>query len=172
MGFQRSLLPAAVLVLLLLAGGAAAQKCSIHAAARAKVAMEAEAAAAGSDELTVLAAALAGRATAATAETAAAAAEPQQTAAGLARGDLPKRRPRQPWPYRALSTALSAPKPATDSKGVTSIVVEHAPLTNVTVRASPSHASPSIPARASGAHGWPCPRTPTPTCARLRRPTC
>lgn len=59
---------------------------------------------------------------------------PIATAANLTRRDLPRARPAQPWPYRSLSTAQSAPPPTTNaSTGVTTITVVHAPLDNVTV---------------------------------------
>jgi len=57
------------------------------------------------------------------------------TAANLTRRDLPRVRPSQPWPYRSLSTAQSAPLPTTDAAtGVTVLTMVHAPLANVTTR--------------------------------------
>jgi len=59
---------------------------------------------------------------------------PLASAASLTRQDLPRVRPFQPWPYRSLSTAQSAPLPTTDAAtGVTTLTVVHAPLVNVTV---------------------------------------
>jgi hypothetical protein len=47
--------------------------------------------------------------------------------------DLPLARPRQPWPYRNISTALEAPNPTTNSTtGVTYSRLRHAPIQNVT----------------------------------------
>jgi hypothetical protein len=47
--------------------------------------------------------------------------------------DLPVSRPRQPWPYRSISTAIKAPYPATNTRnGVTYSRLQHAPIQNVT----------------------------------------